>query len=150
MTKQEFLGQLRRSLTGNTEYHNVESHMRYYTEYIEIEMRKGRSEEDVMAELGDPRLISKTLLEAEEAVSEATSGEYREFVDEEEPVRKRTGNIFVNGKAFRLPGWALALILCVVLMSVFSLIFTVLSLVLPYLLLVLAAVFLYRWIRRLL
>ena len=45
MTKQEFLLQLQRTLNGSIGSNEAESHVSYYREYIEIEMRKGRTEE---------------------------------------------------------------------------------------------------------
>ncbi|MGN0365418.1 MAG: DUF1700 domain-containing protein [Suilimivivens sp.] len=64
MTKQEFLLQLQRTLNGSIGSNEAESHVSYYREYIEIEMRKGRTEEEVTTELGDPKLIAKSIADA--------------------------------------------------------------------------------------
>ncbi|MDD6492374.1 MAG: DUF1700 domain-containing protein [Firmicutes bacterium] len=61
MTKQEFLMQLQRSLNGSIGSRKAQNHVAYYQEYIEIEVRKGRSEEAVTEEIGDPRLIAKSI-----------------------------------------------------------------------------------------
>ena len=37
--------------------------LRYYDDYIRSERQKGRSEADIMEELGDPRLIARTILD---------------------------------------------------------------------------------------
>lgn len=63
MTKQEFLEKLRVSLNGKVAANQVEEHVRYYEDYINVEIRKGRDEEEVMAALGEPRLIAKTIVE---------------------------------------------------------------------------------------
>ena len=39
------------------------AHVQYYRNYIEEQAAKGRSEAEILAELGDPRLIAKTLLD---------------------------------------------------------------------------------------
>lgn len=63
MSRQEFLDTLRRALSGSLSSSLVAENMAYYNEYISSEMRKGRSEEEVMAALGDPRLIARTIIE---------------------------------------------------------------------------------------
>jgi uncharacterized membrane protein len=61
MNKEEFLQTLRRALNGDVPPGVVEENIRYYDSYITEEVRKGRSEEDVIAEIGDPRLIARTI-----------------------------------------------------------------------------------------
>ena len=62
MSKQEFLDGLRRSLAGSLESREINEHINYYSDYIDSQIRKGISEEEVMNSLGEPRLIAKTLL----------------------------------------------------------------------------------------
>ena len=61
MRKEEFLQILRRALTGDVPPGVVEENIRYYDGYIADEVRKGRTEEEVIAEIGDPRLIARTI-----------------------------------------------------------------------------------------
>ena len=61
MRKEEFLQTLRRALTGDVPPGVVEENIRYYDGYISEEVRKGRSEEEVIKEIGDPRLIARTI-----------------------------------------------------------------------------------------
>ncbi|MCI8401965.1 MAG: hypothetical protein HFI38_07760 [Lachnospiraceae bacterium] len=63
MTRHEFTGHLREALSGEIPDAVVEENVRYYNGYITDELKKGRSEEDIFAELGDPRLIAKTIME---------------------------------------------------------------------------------------
>lgn len=65
MNKYEFLDGLREQLNGQMSEGNIQSHMRYYQEYIETQVRNGRSEAEVIEELGAPQLIAKTLLDTE-------------------------------------------------------------------------------------
>ncbi|MBQ8597257.1 MAG: DUF1700 domain-containing protein [Lachnospiraceae bacterium] len=62
MTKQDFLDELQRTLTNKISAAAVAEHVNYYREYIEVEVRKGKSEEAVVEELGSPRLIAKSIL----------------------------------------------------------------------------------------
>ena len=75
MTKQEFLDKLRISLNGKIAAGEVEEHIRYYEDYINVELRKGSSEEDVMATLGDPRLIARTIVETSGMAQSAEYGD---------------------------------------------------------------------------
>ena len=61
MDKNEFLNQLRQSLSGEVSADVIEQNIRYYDQYIS----SGSEEDSVIAELGDPRLIAKTIIESE-------------------------------------------------------------------------------------
>ena len=56
MTKQEFLEGLRERLLEEGADVLVPENLNYYDSYIEEEKQKGRTEEDVLAELGNPAL----------------------------------------------------------------------------------------------
>ena len=69
MNKKEFLDILYEQLSGQMPEGNVAAHVQYYRNYIEEEQRKGRTESEILAELGDPRLIARTLLDTEASAS---------------------------------------------------------------------------------
>ena len=69
MDKKEFLDILYNQLSGQIPEGNVAAHVQYYRNYIEEEQRKGRTESEILAELGDPRLIARTLLDTEASAS---------------------------------------------------------------------------------
>ena len=64
MNKAEFLEQLRLSLNGRMDASQVMDNLRYYEEYINSQLRQGKTEEDVMSMLGSPRLIARTITDA--------------------------------------------------------------------------------------
>lgn len=66
MTKSEFLEILRQQLDGEMPSGEIYSNIHYYDQYIDNELLSGKTEEEVMNELGDPRLIAKTLIDADE------------------------------------------------------------------------------------
>ena len=61
MTKEEFLEGLKKALfsTGSTSL--IEENIRFYSSYIDDEAAKGRSMDDIMEELGEPRLIANSI-----------------------------------------------------------------------------------------
>ena len=61
MNRSEFIRELREALKSNISEADVQENVRYYTGYIEEEVKKGRSEKEVIDELGDPWLIAKTI-----------------------------------------------------------------------------------------
>ena len=63
MNRQTFIDTLRRALYGRVSDYELADHIRYYEDYIQQEIMKGRSEQEVLGELGDPRLIARTILE---------------------------------------------------------------------------------------
>ena len=54
MTRREFLEKLREALSNDLNNQVVQENVRYYESYIAEEVNKGRSEEKVIAEMGDP------------------------------------------------------------------------------------------------
>lgn len=66
MTKKDFITKLRRALAGKIDSTKIAEHASYYEEYIEIRVRKGNEERQVTEELGDPALLAKSILNAEQ------------------------------------------------------------------------------------
>ena len=65
MTGNEFISGLKQALSAELDNSSVQGHVDYYNEYIRGEVQKGRSEADVVGELGDPWAIAKTILQTE-------------------------------------------------------------------------------------
>ena len=61
MSKKEFLEELRIALSGRVAANEVTDHLRYYEDYINTQIRLGNREEDVVADLGDPRLLARNI-----------------------------------------------------------------------------------------
>lgn len=70
MRKEEFLEKLRARLSQTMSVQEVTAQIRYYDDYIREQMQRGKSEEEVLAELGDPLLIAKTLMDVQETQQE--------------------------------------------------------------------------------
>ena len=67
MSKREFLQKLKEYLSYELPQRYVEKNIRYYDGYIDDEIKKGRDVSEVIAELGDPQLIAKTIVSAKKA-----------------------------------------------------------------------------------
>ena len=142
MTKQEFLDGLRRSLVNGLETAEINEHIRYYSDYIDSRIRMGISEEEVMASLGEPRLIAKTLLgmEGVETVTE-------EYV-EDEVTRENDYRYFnLNGKTLKIPGWLFTILICVISFCVLTVVFALMTRLLPYFFLIAFGIMMYRFVR---
>lgn len=107
MTKQEFLIQLQKALNGKISSSSIQSHVRFYDDYISMEIRKGKTEETVLEELGDPHLLAKTIVAA-------GAGAQQNGPDRNEPGRSH--------RIRRIPGW---LVIALVLLLVGFLLYTI-------------------------
>lgn len=64
MGKERFLLELRNYLSGEIPDWKVTENISYYDAYIEDEKKSGKTEEEILAHLGDPRLLAKTIIDA--------------------------------------------------------------------------------------
>ena len=64
MDKTEFLQGLKAELEGRVPYSVIQENLRYYDSYISGETAKGTPEEKVIEDLGGPRIIARTIVDA--------------------------------------------------------------------------------------
>lgn len=104
MEKIEFLNVLRIHIQGVDDIAFVNDTMNYYENYIETEIRKGKSEEEVINKLGDPRLIAKSIL-ASRSVESETEGYNESMGDEGTPFvdDKRLHFTTKKGRVVKIP-----------------------------------------------
>lgn len=74
MDKKEFLEDLRQSLSGEVSSESIEQNIKYYDQYISSKYPKG--EEEVIRELGSPRLIARTIIETEKIAEQRKKGKH--------------------------------------------------------------------------
>lgn len=70
MTSAEFINELKECLSGEVSPQILQENVNYYSQYIISEINAGKSEEQVIQELGPARLIAKTIIDAEKGASE--------------------------------------------------------------------------------
>ena len=132
MNRYEFIEKLRAALTGKTTQSVINENLRYSEEYLDTEIRKGKSEETVIGELGDPRLLAKTIVEAGKRAGQNAYS--FQTVDDVVDFSQETGHnksFHVHGKTYRIPVWAAALLMVLVVVVIVTVIGAVLSVVLP-------------------
>lgn len=69
MTRYEFLARLKEALAMELDDQKVKEHVDYYSSYIMDALAQGRTEEDVVGELGDPWAIARSVINMEEVSS---------------------------------------------------------------------------------
>lgn len=166
MDKQEFLDGLRAALQGSVSAGLVMENVNYYEDYINTEIRKGKTEAEVLSTLGDPRLIAKTIVQtqgkseggaystasyrnASQGNSQYQGGArgYQGDPQYQSGTRGYQGEAFGYGgndekrRVLHLPGWLVGVLVAIVLLVVFSFIFSVLTYLAPVILVVAAVIF---------
>ena len=144
MERTEFLERLQRALSGGVNSSQVMENVKYYRDYIDMEIRKGRSEEEVLGGLGDPRLLAKSIIEANKraGVIEGTNRNYDEEASEEKLERK-----VKLGRIVRMPGWLIMLIAVVILLLIIGVAFSLISVFAPIIIPVLVVVLVINYLK---
>lgn len=145
MNRDEFIRQLRIALSGAVNSIIIEDNVRYYQEYIDAEIRKGRTEEQVLQELGNPRLIAKTIIETNKTAGTTEEAYESNEAYEQDPM----GNEGRTNRVFRLPLWTIAAIGIFIVLFFFTIVTTALAALLPYLFPIILIVAVARLIRTL-
>lgn len=78
---EEFLSKLRNLLSGEIPNEEVEKQLLYYRNYILNERMKGKSEKDIINDLGDPVLIARSIIDADK-IGNSRSSSYT-YVNED-------------------------------------------------------------------
>lgn len=149
MSRAEFMDVLQKTLSGSLGNSTVNENMRYYQEYFDTQIGLGKSEDEVTGELGNPRLLAKTIIEAakREGIGTGTNMEYEEVY--EDGTNTRDNSHVENESSFHMPGWLIALILFLVLFAVIRIIGRVIIAFLPIIIPAVCVFMLFRfWQKR--
>jgi Flp pilus assembly protein TadB len=98
MTKQEFLDILKRSLEGEINPIEVRSNIEFYDNFIESELRSGKRIDDIMNQLGDPRLIARTIIETSKISKSATDTSQKYYDDTYNNYKNDSNDSFDSGR----------------------------------------------------
>ena len=131
MSRQDFIDALKRALYGKIEDFTLADHIQYYEGYIAQEIASGKSEQEVLNELGDPRLIARTLLEA----ADTKTSSYTEYI-----VTDREGSSpEPEARIRRYEGWkamAVTVFFILVFFLIVVLVFQIVAALLPLLIVI--------------
>ena len=164
MNREEFTEKLQRALAGGLDSSKVAENITYYREYIDSEVRRGRSEQEVLESLGDPRLLAKSIIEANKRAG-ASYGSNLEYDEEAGGGYSRayggTDGIWAadggqdgedsrqdqgSGRVMVLPGWLVLLIVTVIVIVLIGLATALLSVFAPVIIVVLGILLIVKFV----
>lgn len=151
MSRREFLETLRGQLSGQMAQGKAAAHVRYYEDYIQSQVRSGRSEADVLAELGDPRLIARTLIDTDDGTEVYDeSGYAEESYGSDDYAGNSTRNAAGKTKSFKLDlstwyGKAIVIAIAVIIVILLA---TVLVAVAPFVITFGIVLYLISWFKK--
>ena len=131
MNKEVYIDALERKLWDRLDPDKLRDIIFYYKDYFAMEAAKGIPEEETIQKLGDPALLAKSILAAEDSKAETAEPEI------EQGMQKQSRE-FRGGKLLVL---LVIVAVLIVLCAIIGLVFSVVSALLPFLF-VLAFVFL--------
>ncbi len=134
MTKDEFMNDLRRALAVDLSSAEIEVHVKYYMDYIAMEQSKGKTENEILENLGNPRLIAKSILEAK--------GDGEKQANAEKKAEK------MESKLRKIPSWLSIILLVVILIVFVGILLRIFVQLLPFLLIVVAIIMVVSFFRR--
>lgn len=105
MTKKQFMEELRSSLEGIVSPYVVQENLNYYEKYINEQIQHGRTEQEVLNELGNPRLIARTIIDAEsekEGFEQSTVYEDEQENEPEDMWKGQTHVFSMNSAKFKI------------------------------------------------
>lgn len=154
MSKQEFLETLRRALARELSESEVADNINYYWNYIEQQIAMGKSEEQVLQELGDPRLIARTILQVDEKRDEESFAESTVYEGEDGTYREESGyeDVYqgVHEQVHRMSvkDWIRIILVLAIILLVLGTVFHILWKLLPVFLLIAGILWIYRRVIR--
>ena len=110
MTRSEFLENLRSALGNDLSGSVIQENVMYYDNYIQEEVRKGRTEADVIAELGDPWVIARTIIDSVENQKEIRS-QRQTYQSDYEGYGTNSDDYGKNVHVFHMEGWKKVLLI---------------------------------------
>lgn len=143
MNREEFLRELEKSLRGKVDEREIARQVQYYDSYITNEMNCGRTLEDIMEELGSPRLIAKTIIQTysikDNPINRHYSNNDNRYEEFEEDSAKDRIKIGV---------WKIITVIVtfMILILVLGIIFSVLKYVVPLVVIILALYIIFKLI----
>ncbi len=141
MNKTEYVNRIEKALVGKVSAQELSDTVAYYRDYIDMEIRKGRSEEDVLGQLGDPRLLAKSIITAKE------SGQKSGSLDEENCGTEQHCET-ERGGSYHIPLPILILIIFLILFTILGAFLSLVRLLLPVVLPVAVVIMIVSWIKR--
>ncbi len=156
MNRQEFIRELRRAMSGSFPAGEIDRTAAYYEDYLDMRLKKGDSEEEILRELGDPRLLAKSMKAASGSGSGgraafgtgagAGAGGRKASGAGKDPWRADEGEACGGRRRLtRIPLWLVWILLLLIVLAVITLVFRLLAAALPIILIAAGIIALYRF-----
>ena len=141
MTKEQFIMELEQCLQGEVSAYELSDSLTYYRQYFEDEIRNGKSEEQVVEELGSPRLIARSIIDAH-GIEESASGnsDYGDAYSDRRDIEN-------NNQKGALQSAGKMIMTIIISALVFFIVLFLLRALLPLAVIIIAAVLIVRLIR---
>ena len=138
MTREDFINELRSALSGEVSQLDLNENINYYEHYFNEQERNGRTVEDILEELGNPRLIARTIIDTNTKSAQGDSFEQGfdpEHEEEEDRIR-----FHVNGKEYhnsirnaKVAIWMIIIIALLIIIGVVAIVANVIGFLAPVL-----------------
>ena len=103
MTKKQFMEELRSSLEGMVSPMVMQQNLNYYENYINKQIKNRRTEADVLNELGNPRLIARSIIDANgKDDGYVQSDIYEDEQEKQEEKTQRGWSIFLADSSIKI------------------------------------------------
>lgn len=144
MNRYIFIEELRKALSGSFSANEIDEHATYYEEFIDMQLKKGKTEEEVLQELGNPRLLAKSINDANGGKNRSNDDGISGMKDNHQGKEKK-----YYGKSFKIQTWTILIIFLLLVLVMFGLIFSVIALLLRFFLPIIIVVFIVKSISKL-
>ena len=136
MDKYEFIRQLNAFLKGKVSDQELSDTIAYYQDYIDMEIKKGKSEVEVLQSLGSPRLLAKT-------IAQTRGKESGQETEQDSQDLNKAANKVHFGR-LSVPLWLVMVIILLVVVLMLAVVFRVLVLLAPVIMVGAVVIFIYR------
>ena len=150
MNKQDFINVLRATLNGRVSAQVLADNVTYYEDYINTQIRMGRTEKEVLESLGDPRLIARTIIDTQGRTNQgagAAGGKEKQSTAYREAVYQQKHKEHSFGSEHKIPGVLVLILVFVFIFLLLGLVLSVVSFFAPFLLVMLLVWFLIKLFR---
>lgn len=144
MGQEEFLSIFSQALAGQVAESRIQENINYYRQYINNQIRQGKTESEVLESLGNPRLLAKTIIERDKFVAGDREDIYTSESSWQSERNTNESTFVFNNKIVNLPSWLIGILAVIFIALVIGLVFSLLSVLAPVILAVVVGVMLYR------
>lgn len=123
MSREEYLRGLEEALAGEVPASVIRENLNYYNSYISQELSRGHTMEDIVNDIGEPRIVARTIIDSSEAAGETGDG-YGTYEEAGYGTTEREAP-YTKVRYFDLNKWYWKLLAVVVVFFVVSTVFTI-------------------------